>query len=122
MPTIAELILQIKDLFDKKREQVFGILIVLLLCSVIVILYQYMEADKLSHDSVTSELKKMHDAEIMALRNDFIKSQIEFNDQIRLCSSNCRNKIDSIENYYFTKFILLRDKYKQLSIKLENIE
>ncbi len=122
MFSIAEIISKIQELYTQKKETVFGIMVFLLLVGVIYILYGFSErtVDTCSKD--IEALKMQHATEIKELRTDFINSQIEFNNEIRSCHMTCRKTIDSLDQYYYRKFLKLSERVNKINDKVNSLE
>jgi hypothetical protein len=117
----TEIFDKVFSLLHEKRETIFGVLIVAVLCFAIYAQYGYTTEDKTAYKADLAETKLKYDEEIKLLRINFINSQIEFNADIAACHRNCRNKVDSLEDYYFNEFRKLQKKVNNIDNKINQI-
>ena len=108
-------------LYQEKKETVFSVLIVALLCFVIYALYTYTTEDKTFHQADLAETKARYDEEIKILRINFINAQVEFNAEITACHRDCRSKVDSLEEFYFNEFRKLKKKVDNIDNRINLI-
>ncbi|MCC6818683.1 MAG: hypothetical protein IT245_07320 [Bacteroidia bacterium] len=117
----TEIFDKILSLLHEKRETIFGVLIVALLCFTIYAQYGYTNEDKASYQAEIAAAKTKYDEDIKILRVNYINAQVEFNEEISSCHRDCRAKVDSLEEFYFNEFRKLQKKVNNIDNRINQI-
>lgn len=111
----------IKTLFTEKRETLFGILIVTMLCFAVYFMYeQFTKVEDVSAKDIEN-LKVMHNEEIKTLRNERVLAENELLARLSECNRDCHRKMDSIEEVYYYKFKEFEQKVNKIENKVNTI-
>lgn len=117
----TEIFDKVLSLLHEKRETIFGVLIVALLCFTIYAQYGYTNEDKASYQAEIAAAKTKYDEDIKILRVNYINAQVEFNEEISSCHRDCRAKVDSLEEFYFNEFRKLQKKVNNIDNRINQI-
>lgn len=96
------------------KENPLSVLVVALFA--IAVLFAYL------YDSERARVSDNCDTQLEKIQSEFTNYQIDCNNEIILIRKECRNKMDSIENDYYTKFIKQEKQIMNIENQLDVIK
>lgn len=111
----------IKNLYTEKKETIFTVLIVAVICFVCYFLYGQLIREQDTSEKDLVALKEQQSVEIKKIREYQVDAEIQFQQEISNCHRECRQKIDSLEQFYYDKFKSLKNSIQRIENKVNII-